>query len=70
MIITVKEYNSRQTGNNMKFQNADGSLKKVGFVVIDGDHAAYFKTRQLAEANQILDKSENGLPSWEACYNN
>lgn len=42
--LPVKEYNAKNIGANMKFQNADGSFKKTGHVVFTNEEAKYFKT--------------------------
>lgn len=54
-ITTAKEFNATAYNTNFRFQNADGSLKKTGFVVSwDGVHQ-WFKT--LAQA-ELAEKPE------------
>jgi len=70
-IVSVSEWNSRNIGLNVKFQAANGSLRKSGFVVTNGTTAAYCKTLVAAEmmAKSPLDNTDYASCSWDAHYN-
>jgi len=64
-IQTVKEYNSKQLGAGMMFQNADGSPAKRGYVATINGESKLCKTLQ--ECEQVTEndfKREETL----ACY--
>lgn len=49
-IESVTNYNDRTQSRHMKFQNNDGSLKKVGYVATYMGQSNYFRTEKLAIA--------------------
>lgn len=70
-IITIAQHNANHQGLNMKFQNADGSIKKTGYVVTNGHTHKYCKSLAIAQAEvlNVLDDTNYTAPSWDAHYN-
>jgi hypothetical protein len=70
-LTTVSEWNSRNIGLNVKFQAADGSLRKSGFVITNGTTAMFCKTKKIAHENfnKVLDNTDYSSCSFDAHYN-
>jgi hypothetical protein len=61
-IITVKEHNAIHAGMNMKFQNADGSIKKSGYVVTNGISYHFCKSKK-----EAIELSKTELDNTHYC---